>query len=135
MGEHPVPVHWLIGEQLPGVRVEQRRHLSLRRRWTPHVVWFVADQSEMEAKRDVRPLAEHSDRVRRTWTGHHETARRGHTVLDGVEDRDVHRLVHAEVVAVEDQHANVRVEAEQLRTHPSRIRLVSHPPMLPGGEC
>ena len=55
LGEHPLAVNRLIGEQLAGVRVEQRRHLSLRRRWSPYVAWFLADQREMEAERDVRP--------------------------------------------------------------------------------
>src|SRR5215471_7287277 len=85
----------------------------------------------MEAERDVRPLPEQLDRFRHAWAGHHETAGRGHSVLDGVEDRDVNRLVHAEVVTVENQHASILVEAEQLRTHrrPSSGRL-GHPPML-----
>ena len=74
----------------------------------------VADQREVEAERDVRPFPQQHDRVCRARAGRHQTARCRDAVLDRIDDRRVHRLVHAEVVAVEDQYAGVGREAEKL---------------------
>jgi hypothetical protein len=68
----------------------------------------------MHTEAEVRSGRKQLQGLRRPRAGHHQAARAGYTVLDRGDDGFVHRLVHAQVIAIEDQHPLMEFEAQQL---------------------
>jgi hypothetical protein len=100
-------------EQL-AFRVQQRGNLVPGGERPPAVAVGVADEREMDPERDLRSLAQQPHRRERPWARHHQAARTGDPVLDRLDDRGVDRVVHPEVVGVDDEHASIGSEAQQL---------------------
>jgi hypothetical protein len=59
----------------------------------------------VDAERDVRVLAKQPHRIRRRGARDDQAAGAGDSVLDRLHHGSVDRVVHAEVVTVDDQHA------------------------------
>ena len=103
-----------IDVELGGVGVEQRGHVGLGGDRTPAQLGRIADEREVDAERNVRAFAQQPHRVRRRWARNHQAAGARNAGLDRLHHGSVDRVVHAEVVAVDDQHPRVRFEAQQL---------------------
>jgi hypothetical protein len=71
-------------------------------------------RAQVNTEPDVRAFAKQSFRVRRRGARDHQTAGARDAVLDRLHHCSVDRVVHAEVVAVDDQHPCVRRETQQL---------------------
>jgi hypothetical protein len=52
------------------------------------------------------------------WARHHQAARTGDPFLDRPDDSDVDGVIHPEVVGVDDEHAGIGREAQEV-AHPN----------------
>jgi hypothetical protein len=68
----------------------------------------------MDPEGDLRPLPEQLHGRPRAGTGHHQTARAGDPRFDRVDHCGIDRVIHAKVVAVDDEYPGIAREAQQL---------------------
>ena len=87
----------------------------------------------MDAERDMRACAEQSHRVRRGGAWDHQAARARYAVLDRFHHGHVDGVVHAEVVAVDDQHPSVRAKPSSSRQPTHDASVCSIPPAIAAG--